>query len=204
VTIKESIQNEKINLAYLLEILMNDCLGFVISSARTHEKNASSEMYYVLSELLKLEEVTASPVLGISGLSIVTFQGDPVQVLEKMQEMTEDNPLFQYTLKIVPFQYKVSTSIENLQDAAMKLSTEIDETNTWKINVRRRHTQIPRNEIISAIANEIKKGKVKLESPDLYVIVEVIGKWTYLAVSSIPELSVSVSQFFEEEDDFTF
>ena len=61
---------------------MKDCPGFVISSARTHEKNASSEMYYVLSELLVQEEVNASPVSGISGLSIVTFQGDPVQVLE--------------------------------------------------------------------------------------------------------------------------
>ncbi len=183
---------------------MKDCPGFVISSARTHEKNASSEMYYVLSELLDQEEVNVSPVSGISGLSIVTFQGDPVQVLEKLQEMIEDNPLFQYTLKIVPFQYKVSTSVENLKEAAIKLSTEIDEDNTWKINVRRRHTQIPREEIIGTIANEINKGKVKLESPDHYVIVEIIGKWTYLAVSSIPELSVSVSQFFEEEDDFTF
>lgn len=183
---------------------MKDCPGFVISSARTHEKNASSEMYYVLSELLEQEEVNASPVSGISGLSIVTFQGDPVQVLGKIQEMVKDNPLFQYTLKIVPFQYKVSTSIENLKEAAIKFNTEIDATNTWKINVRRRHTQIPRTEIISAIANEINRGKVMLESPDHYIIVEILGKWTYLAVSSIPELSVSVSQFIEEENDFTF
>ena len=185
---------------------MQDCPGFVISSARTHERNASSEMYYVLSELLEQEEVNASPVSGISGLSIVTFQGDPVQVLGKIQEMIEDNPLFQYTLKVVPFQYKVSTSIENLKEAAIKLCIKIAEANTWKINVRRRHTQIPRTEIIGAIANEINRGKVKLESPDHYVIVEILGKWTYLAVSSIPELSVFVSQFNEDEDedDFTF
>ncbi len=183
---------------------MKDCPGFVISSARTHEKNASSEIYYVLSELLEQEEVNASPVSGISGLSIATFQGDSIQILEKIQEMIEDTPFFQYTLKIVPFQYKVSTSIENLKEAAIKLRTEIDEDDTWKINVRRRHTQIPRTEIISAIANEINRGKVMLESPDQYIIVEIIGKWTYLAVSSIPELSVSVSQFYEEEDNFTF
>jgi len=183
---------------------MKDYPGFVISSARTHEKSASSEMYYVLSELLEQEEVNVFPVSGISGLSIATFQGDPVQVLEKIQEMINDTPLFQYTLKIVPFQYKVSTSIENLKESAKKFSTEIDEANTWRINVRRRHTQIPRNEIIGAIANEINRGKVMLESPDHYIIVEIIGKWTYLAVSSIPELSVSVSQFHEQEDDFTF
>lgn len=201
---KECIQNKKINLHKLLEFIMKDYPGFVISSARTHEKSASSEMYYVLSELLEQEEVNVFPVSGISGLSIATFQGDPVQVLEKIKVMIEDNPLFQFTLKIVPFQYKISTSIENLKEAAMKLSTEIDEANTWRINVRRRHTQIPRTEIIGAIANEINRGKVMLESPDHYVIVEIIGKWTYLAVSSIPELSVSVLQFHEEEDDFTF
>lgn len=183
---------------------MKDCPGFVISSARTHEKNASSEMYYVLSDLLEQEEVNASPVSGISGLSIATFQGDPVQVLEKIREMIEDNPLFQYTLKVVPFQYKVSTSIENLKEAAIKFSTKIKEADTWKINVRRRHTQIPRTKIIGAIANEINRGKVMLESPDYYIIVEILGKWTYLAVSSIPELSISVSQFKEEDDDFTF
>ena len=43
-----------------------------------------------------------------------------------------------------------------------------------------------------------------LDSPNHYIIVEVIGKWTYLAVSSIPELAISVDQFQEEEDDFTF
>ncbi len=183
---------------------MEDYPGFIISSARTLEKNASSEIYYVLSELLELSEVSVSPITGISGLSLATFQGDSVQVLERIRDMVEDNPLFQYTLKIVPIQYKISTSIDNLKEAAMKLSDEIPDGATWKINVRRRHTQIPRTEIINAIANEINKGKVMLESPEHYIITEIIGKWTFLAVSSLPELAISVSQFQEEEDDFTF
>ncbi|MBY8999846.1 MAG: THUMP domain-containing protein [Candidatus Heimdallarchaeota archaeon] len=183
---------------------MEDYPGFVISSARTLEKNASSEMYYVLSELLNQEDVHVVPVTGISGLSIVSFQGDPIQILKEIQTMVEEQPIFQYVLKIVPIRYKIHTSLENMSESAIKLNSEIGEEDTWRINVRRRHTQIPRNEIIAAIANEISNGKVMLESPHHYIVVEIIGKWTYLSVSSIPELPISSSQFIDNEDEFTF
>ena len=183
---------------------MEECPGFIISSARTLEKNASSEIYYVLSELLEQSDIDVSPITGISGLSIATFQEDSVETLLKIKEMIEDNPIFQYTLKIVPVKYRIGTSLDNLKEAASVLSSEILADSTWKISMRRRHTQIPRTEIIGTIANEINKGKVMLDSPDYYIIVEVIGKWTYLAVSSIDELPISVAQFHEEEDEFTF
>lgn len=183
---------------------MEDYPGFVISSARTLEKNASSEMYYVLAELLDQEEVYVSPVTGISGLSIVSFQGDSNQILKEIQTMIEEQPIFQYVLKIVPFRYRFSTSLENMREAAIKLNAEIGENDTWRINLRRRHTQISRTEIITAIANEITNGKVMLESPHHYIVVEIIGKWTYLSVSTLPELPISSSQFDEYEDEFTF
>ena len=184
---------------------MDDHSGFVVSSTRTLERNASSEIYYVMTELLDYTNVSAAPVKGISGLSIATFKEDSVEALKQLQDLVQSEPIFQYVLKIVPFQFRVESQLEKFQELAQLFNNRIEDEDTWRINVRRRHTQIPREEIISSIANEITRGKVMLESPKHYIIVEIIGKWSYLSLSPIPELAISVSQLKEdEEDEFTF
>ena len=47
-------------------------------------------------------------------------------------------------------------------------------------------------------------GKVSLENPKYYLIVEVVGKWTYLALSTIPELTLTEYIETDNYDDFTF
>ncbi len=179
--------------------------GLLISSARTLERSASSEVYYLLSEILGCSEVNVKPVREIAGLSIATFSDNPILILEKIKaEIEQDQSFFQYALKIIPIQYRVSTSLDHLSQQAIIFNDLIDNDKTWRINLRRRHSQLSREEIIGAVAEKITKGKVKLENSDYYIFIETLGKWTYLSISSQPELSISKLQTDDNNDTFTF
>lgn len=184
---------------------MEEYLGLLISSARTLERNASSELYYMFTELLQYEDVSISPVKEISGLSLAKLKKDPIIALKETKQIIEnDASVLRYVLKIVPIQYRISTNLRDFELASEIFSSQIKTEDTWKINLRRRHTTISREEIIGSIASKISQGKVMLDNPHYYIIVEILGKWTYLALSSIPELSVSKYLPEEAEDDFSF
>ncbi|MCK4845043.1 MAG: THUMP domain-containing protein [Candidatus Heimdallarchaeota archaeon] len=179
--------------------------GLIVSSSRTLERNASSEVFFLLTEILGYTNVEAYPIKEISGLSIAKFEENPIVTLKKIEEVVEeDNAVLQVTLKLVPIEYRIETNIEEIREAAISLAPRIKSEDTWKINLRRRHSQLKREEIISAVASEIKEGKVKMENPDVYVIVEIVGKWTYMTVSKKAELSLAMYQKEREEDEFSF
>jgi len=182
-----------------------DYPGLLISSARTLERSASSEVYYVLSEILGCSNVDVKPVREIPGLSIATFSDDPIITLERIKTEVEQDPsFFQHTLKIVPIQYRVSSVLDKLSLVAEFFNDKIDDDKTWRIKLRRRHSQLSREEIISAVAEKITKGKVKLENSDYHIYIETLGKWTYLSFSSYSEFSLAKMQIDDDKDTFTF
>ena len=184
---------------------MTEFLGLIGSCARTQERNASSELYYLLTELLDCKNVDVYPDSSISGLFIAKFDEDPILVLQRIKEEFEkDRSVLRFTLKLVPIEYRVPTTIENMREIAKKISPKIKEKDTWKVNLRRRHSQFSREEIITNVADEINVGKVMLDNPQHYMIVEILGKWAYFSLSSIAELSISQDENTNAEDEFTF
>ena len=91
-----------------------------------------------------------------------------------------------------------------MREITKKFSTKINEDETWKVNLRRRHSQFSRDEIITNVADEINIGKVMLDTPQHYIIVEILGKWTYLSMSPVAELSISQDEDSALEDNFRF
>jgi tRNA(Ser,Leu) C12 N-acetylase TAN1 len=179
--------------------------GLLISSARTLERSASSEVYYLLSEVLECSDVDVKPVRAIPGLSIATFSDDPLLILERIQiEFEKDQSFLQYTLKIVPIQYRISTSIDELNQIATVFNDMINQDATWRINLRRRHSTLSREEIIGAVAEKITVGKVMLEGSDYYIFIETLGKWTYLSISDKPEFAISKLRTEDTDSIFTF
>ncbi|MHA1198505.1 MAG: THUMP domain-containing protein [Candidatus Heimdallarchaeaceae archaeon] len=184
---------------------MHEFSGFIGSCARTQERNSSSELYYLLTEILDCNDVSVSPITAIAGLTLTSFDEDPLIVIDRVhKEIEEDNSVLQYTLKLVPIQHRIHSSLEGLKEFSLFFAEQIQEDDTWKINLRRRHSVLEREDIITTLASEITKGKVSLENPKYHLIVEVVGKWTYLALSPIPELALSKYIDLENLDDFRF
>ena len=184
---------------------MTEFQGLIGSCSRTQERNASSELYYLLSELLGYQNVEVSPVTAISGLFVAHFEEDSIATVKRIEdELNKDRAVLQHTLKLVPTQYRISTDLDKMVEIAEKFVKKIGSDDTWRITLRRRHSQIPRDDIIKKIASVITTGKVMLENPKHYIVVEVLGKWTYLALSSLAELPIPQDENIFAEDDFTF
>jgi tRNA acetyltransferase TAN1 len=199
------ISREKLMCFSSFIITMQEFSGILVSSARTLERNSSSEMFYLLSEILGYEDVDVQPVSDISGLSIATFSENPILTLEKIKtEIEKDSSILQYSLKLVPIQYRTNSSIEKMEGIMEIFNDQIGEDDTWRITLRRRHSQLSREEIIHSLAEVITNGSVRLENPDYYIIVEVLGKWSYLSLSPISEISISQYISDQENDEFTF
>ena len=188
--------------------MIEEVSGLVISCARTMERNTASEIYYLLNDIMKVENVNVEVIKELSGIVIVTFSNNSIKVMKKIEEEYKENQaILRYTLKLVPFQYKTRTTLDNIKLLAAKLKEEIGPSDQWKIQLRRRHCSIERDVIIKTIAQEIEKGKVDLINPNKHIIIEIIGKWTYAGVSTKLEVSIaklSMEQQEENREKFTF
>lgn len=176
---------------------MKQISGFIVSSPRTGEYKASIELSYFLSHYLEYENVEVNPSEDISGLSIATFSADPITILSDVENQLEKDPsVLKYTLKLVPFNYKVETDLDEINKVAAELAQQIEEKDTWRISLRKRHTDLSREEIIDTVAKEFTSGEVDLEEPDYYVIVEILGTDTYLGV--FPKHEISLDDYVDD------
>ncbi len=153
---------------------MLDTFNLLISTSRRNERNACSEMWYLLGELEdKKAKVDITP---ISGLIVANTLLDPIEAIDKLRDNIKEKPWeFRYILKIVPIQKIIQTSEENIKKVALNLAKKISELESYKIAVRKRSTNLSSIDLIDLIAPKIKR-KVDLDNPDLILQIEIIGE----------------------------
>jgi len=152
---------------------MLDNFNLLISTSRRNERNACSEMWYLLGELGdKAAKVDITP---ISGLIVANTSLDPIVAIDKLRENIKEKPWeFRYILKIMPIQKIIQTSEDNIKKVALNLAKKISDQESYKIAVRKRSTDLSSTDIIDMIAPKIKR-KVDLDNPDLILQIEIIG-----------------------------
>ncbi|MCC6049249.1 MAG: THUMP domain-containing protein [Thermofilum sp.] len=160
---------------------MLDRFNLLASTYRRRENDLISELWYFLRELGD-KGVRASPT-GLPGLVVLLSELDPVFVVEKVAEKAAQEPwFFRFLLRIEPIELCVPTDLAEIRRAALELaSKKLSASDTYRVEVRRRLTDLSREDVISAIASGLP-NKVKLENPDKIVLVEVIGKVTGISV----------------------
>ncbi len=148
--------------------------NLLISTSRRNEKNACSEMWYLLGEIGdKASDVTTT---GIIGLTVAKTILDPKVVVRRLREILRQKPWeIKYVLKVVPIEGLNPARIEDVAKAAAELSKKIDEGQTFRVTVEKRRSNLSSREIIEAVAKNIDK-KVDLENPNKIVLIEVVGE----------------------------
>ncbi len=182
-------------------------MGYLlISSARHRERDASSEIYYLLNSILKLEDVYVKPT-HISGLSLARMAADATETLVKLKDAVENDATYaRYTTKIVPIDFLIGTDLDKIAARAAELTAEIPEGKTWRVSLRKRHTPLSRTDIIEQIAKEVTHITVALENPDYCLVVEILGQRAGLCLVPPGRMaSYSVSRVdIEDPDQFTW
>jgi len=154
--------------------------NLLITTARGNEENACSEIWYLLGEIG--DSAVAIDKTGITGLVAAKTSLNPFEVIEKLRILLKERPYeFRYTLRIIPIEKVVRTTLEDIERISAELNSKIDEKETFRVSVEKRFSELPTEQIVEVAAANIER-KVSLEKPDKIVLIEIVGKFTGISV----------------------
>jgi len=154
--------------------------NLLVTTYRHMEPEAREEIGSLLGEFGdNMPEINYT---GLSGLLTCKTNIDPLEVVQKIKKIVQDDPWkIRYVLRLIPIDIVVNTDLVDIKNAAKDLATKISENETFRVTVEKRRSDIHSNEIIEAIAAVVDR-KVNLEKHDWVVLVEVIDKETGVSV----------------------
>ena len=159
--------------------MLND-FNLVISTSRGNERNACSEMWYLLGEVG--DRGSSIETTSVIGLVVAKTKLDPIKAIRDLRTLLRERPWeFKYTLKLVPVQRVVEAQLREIEEAAINVASGIEQKQKFRITVQKRHTDLKSKDIIDSVAKRIDRP-VDLESPDKILMIEIIGQLAGLAL----------------------
>jgi len=118
----------------------------------------------------------------MSGILTAETILDPIEVVRKMKEILLDEPWsIRYCLRVIPIQKFIETNVEEIEKTISSMLNQIQDTDTYRISIEKRNSNISSKEIITKIANKIK-NKVSLDFPDKIILIEILGIMTGVSI----------------------
>ncbi|MGV9104111.1 MAG: THUMP domain-containing protein [Promethearchaeia archaeon] len=171
--------------------------NLLVSTPRNRERAAISEVRYFVADLLEDDELEIEQT-NVSGLVTCKTSLDPFEVVHKLEEFAEQNPFqFRFAIKFTPLEICVESDIDKMVEATEKLRNKIDENETFRVTVRKRHSDLAHMEIVDQVA-EVISNEVDLEEPDKTVWLEIIGDRTGISVLSEEQDILSIMPMRDE------
>jgi tRNA acetyltransferase TAN1 len=169
-------------------MLMN--FNLIASTFKHREEDAQDELLDTL-EMLG-DYASESQTTDISGIVLGFTKLDPFQIVNSLRNLVKNEPWqIRYVLRLLPIELVVYTEPKSIKNAAKKLALKIQNGDTFRITIERRHTLVTSSDIIATIAKEID-NKVNLKNPDWIVLVEVVGGQTGISVIKPDQIFRSV------------
>jgi tRNA acetyltransferase TAN1 len=155
-------------------LVLIDDFDLLLSSARGNESEANYEARYLLGELGDKSATTDFTI--VSGLTVAKTSLEPISTIARLRLILRKRPWeFRYLLKIKPISRVVSCDLQSIQAAAKSLVREIRATETFRVSLEKRRSEISSSDIVNTVASQIGR-RVELRNPDKIVLVEIVGK----------------------------
>lgn len=154
-------------------------MNLIITCGRHLEDETVQEIAEILKNLGDKEyHVTSS---DLSGILTATTSLDPFFIVKEIRKKIRDEPwTIRYCMRIIPIQITTITKKDAIVDAIAKIQT-MKESDTYRITVEKRNSEISSRELISAIAEKIH-NKVSLVNFDWIILVQIIGNKTGISI----------------------
>ena len=155
-------------------------MNLIITCARHLEEETGNEITDILDELG--DSNVKISISNMSGILTAETILDPIEVVRKMKEILLDEPWsIRYCLRVIPIQKFIETNVEEIEKAISSMLNQIQDTDTYRISIEKRNSNISSKEIITKIANKIK-NKVSLDFPDKIILIEILGIVTGVSI----------------------
>ncbi|MBT3329819.1 MAG: RNA methyltransferase [Nitrosopumilus sp.] len=155
-------------------------MNLIITCARHLEEETGNEITDILDELG--DSNVKISISNMSGILTAETTLDPIEVVRKMKEILLDEPWsIRYCLRVIPIQKFIETNVEEIEKTISSMLNQIQDTDTYRISIEKRNSNISSKEIITKIANKIK-NKVSLDFPDKIILIEILGIMTGVSI----------------------
>ena len=161
-------------------------MNLIITCARSLESETKNEIKKILDELGDQKPKLLN--VGMRGILMVDTIIEPSKIIDWIRTKIVEEPwLIRYCLRIIPIQSLTETNIDKIKESVIKLKDSIKKNDSYRITIEKRNASISTNEIITEIA-KIFPNKVSLNSPDLIVLIEILGDKTGISILKNNEL----------------
>jgi tRNA acetyltransferase TAN1 len=170
--------------------------NLIATSGRGMEFDAKLELERLLLEIGDEEaEVWES---GIGGLILGRTNLGPKEAVAGLRTLVDDRPFdFRLLRRVIPLEVHIETDLEKIERECTKLSERIQEEESFRVTVEKRHTDLGRRELIEAAAKNVD-SPVDLEQPDWILLVEVVGDETGISLLGREEEILNVTDALRE------
>ena len=164
--------------------------NLIVSTYRFREEEAQDEIHDLLEAFGDSD--AESEITDIKGIILAQTSLDPFQVVSRLKKLVSSEPWqLRYILRVLPIEVVIPTDLDSIKDAAKELASRMEEGDTFRITVEKRHSSLASMEIINAIAGQIDR-KVNLENPSWVILVQILGGQAAVSVVKPGQIFSSV------------
>jgi tRNA acetyltransferase TAN1 len=144
------------------------------------EEEACDEIAEIIHEL-----GDESPRIGKSSFSGIVWIDtiiDPFTIIAEIKKTTLDEPWkMRYCHRFIPIRQSISSSLENIVESVRSQVKLMKDTDSYRITIEKRGSDISSKEIINSVASIIP-NKVSLETYDWNVMIQIMGGITGVSI----------------------
>jgi tRNA acetyltransferase TAN1 len=154
--------------------------NLIVSTFKYAEEDAQEELMNLLEGFG--DQQPESQITDINGILVAYTTIELFQLVYSLRELVRKEPWqVRYVMRLLPIESVIRTNLEDIGNAAKKLTQKISVHDTFRITVERRHTLMRSADIISTVGKEIN-NTVNLKNPDWIVLIEIIGSLTGVSI----------------------
>jgi tRNA acetyltransferase TAN1 len=148
-------------------------LNLIATCSRHLEEEACDEIAEIIQEL-----GDDSPRIGKSSFSGIIWADtsiDPFVAIGNIKKIILDEPWrMRYCHRFIPISQTTSSTLENIVESVKNQIKVMKDTDTYRITIEKRGSDISSKELINSVA-DIIPNKVSLESYDWNVMIQIMG-----------------------------
>lgn len=148
-------------------------MNLVVTCSRHLEEEACNEISEIIEEM-----GDDSPRIGKSSFSGIIWVDtciDPFSTIDNIKKIILDEPWrIRYCHRFIPIRHTTSSNLENIVEGVKNQIRVMKDTDTYRITIEKRGSDISSKELINSVA-DIIPNKVSLESYDWNVMIQIMG-----------------------------
>jgi len=133
----------------------------------------------------------------IKGVILVLVERDPHILVHQMRNLLYEKPWeFRNIKRVIPVDRVTSTDYNLIARVSWDLAINIPEQSTFKVQVKKRYTDISSRKLIEVVASKIDR-KVDLDKPDYIINIEILGDITAIGLIKENEILSVEKELFK-------